>query len=137
LSTISISRSLPSVERIRHVTAPGPASCVSTVIVYSSPTWRLGLVPLPYKRKEMNKICLSKSNNTRNMAFRWISGGFHFHVEWWIINWNTSIIHIDIISADIIWFIGNSICSIFIIDYFRGNQKTFRILKNEIVFFDK
>ena len=63
------------------------------------------------------------------MAFRWVSGRLHFYVERRIANWNTAIIDIDYIPADIVRFVGDLVGAVFVVDRFRGDQKTFGILR--------
>ena len=69
---------------------------------------------------------------TRYLAFRWISGWFHFYVEWRVFNWSTAIIHIDSITANIVGFVGYFVRAILVIDNFRRHQKTLGILQQSI-----
>lgn len=66
---------------------------------------------------------------TRYLAFRWISGWFHFYVEWRVFNWSAAIIHIDSITANIVGFVGYFVSAILVIDNFRRHQKTLGILQ--------
>ena len=65
------------------------------------------------------------------MAFRWVSSRLHFYVERRITNWDTAIIDIDYITADIVRFVGDLVGAVFIVDGFRGDQQTFGILHVE------
>ena len=67
----------------------------------------------------------------RNVAFRWIADRLHFDVERRIVHRNTSIVHVDIVSADIVRFVGHAVSSILVVDDFRWNEKTFGILRRE------
>lgn len=92
---------------------------------------RTGLVRIDGNRVFFSDLKVRIRSIARNVTFRRITDRLHFDVEWRIVHRNTSIVHIDVVSADIVRLVGHFVSSILVVDDFRWNEKTFGILRRE------